>query len=143
MEVANLLKRRDFRSFKIFVSGNACCSPLIKNVFEDSYEFKTMGLSISSQIKKSNVLVIAGAITNKNAEELRSLYDQMQKPCWVIALGACACSGGAYQPSYSVVKGLDKILPVDIYVPGCPPTVGAVMSALEKLQKKEKVAAGE
>ena len=85
---------------------------------------------------QSDVMIVAGTLTNKMAPALRKVYDQMSEPRWVISMGSCANGGGYYHYSYSVVRGCDRVVPVDIYVPGCPPTAEALVYGILQLQKK-------
>jgi NADH-quinone oxidoreductase subunit B len=86
--------------------------------------------------RQSDVMIVAGTLVNKMAPALRKVYDQMPDPKWVISMGSCANGGGYYHYSYSVVRGCDRVVPVDVYVPGCPPTAEALVYGILQLQKK-------
>ena len=86
--------------------------------------------------RQSDVMIVAGTLVNKMAPALRKVYDQMADPKWVISMGPCANGGGYYHYSYSVVRGCDRIVPVDVYVPGCPPTAEALLYGILQLQNK-------
>jgi NADH-quinone oxidoreductase subunit B len=100
------------------------------------YDAERFGFAPRASPRQSDVMIVAGTLTNKMAPALRKVYDQMPEPRYVISMGSCANGGGYYHYSYSVVRGCDRIVPVDIYVPGCPPTAEALLYGVLLLQKK-------
>ena len=96
----------------------------------------TIGFRPRASPRQSDVMIVAGTLTNKMAPALRKVYDQMPEPRYVISMGSCANGGGYYHYSYSVVRGCDRVVPVDIYVPGCPPTAEALIYGILQLQAK-------
>ncbi len=122
--------------------GIACCAIEMMHASMPRYDLERFGFAPRPSPRQSDVLIVAGTITNKMAPALRKLYDQMPEPRWVISMGSCANSGGLYHYSYSVVRGCDRILPVDIYVPGCPPTAEALLYGVLLLQRKIRRAGG-
>jgi len=116
--------------------GLSCCGIELMAMFGPKFDIARFGAEAARfSPRQCDLLVVAGTLTWKMAAACRTIYDQMPDPKWVIAMGVCSSSGGMYD-SYSVVQGVDMILPVDIYVPGCPPRPDAVIDALIKLQKK-------
>jgi NADH-quinone oxidoreductase subunit B len=116
--------------------GLACCAVEMMHAYAARYDLDRMGLVPRASPRQSDVMIVAGTLTNKMAPALRKVYDQMPEPRWVISMGSCANGGGYYHYSYSVVRGCDRIVPVDIYVPGCPPTAEALVYGILQLQKK-------
>ena len=116
--------------------GLACCAVEMMQSAASKYDFDRFGIVFRPSPRQSDVMIVAGTLTNKMAPALRKVYDQMPEPRWVISMGSCANGGGYYHYSYSVVRGCDKIVPVDIYVPGCPPTAEALLYGILQLQKK-------
>ncbi|KAK6814805.1 NADH-ubiquinone oxidoreductase 19.3 kDa subunit [Aspergillus parasiticus] len=114
----------------------ACCGVEMMHVSMPRYDQDRLGIIFRASPRQADVMIVAGTVTNKMAPALRQLYDQMPDPKWVISMGSCASGGGYYYYSYSVVRGVDRVVPVDIYVPGCPPTPEALMYAIFQLQKK-------
>lgn len=100
------------------------------------YDQDRLGVVFRASPRQSDIMIVAGTLTNKMAPALRTVYDQMPEPRWVISMGSCANGGGYYHYSYSVVRGCDRIVPVDIYVPGCPPTAEALLYGMLQLQRK-------
>jgi len=116
--------------------GLACCAVEMIHSYMSRYDLDRFGIIPRPSPRQSDVMIVAGTLTNKMAPALRKVYDQMAEPRWVISMGSCANGGGYYHYSYSVVRGCDRIVPVDIYVPGCPPTAEALVYGLLQLQKK-------
>lgn len=107
--------------------GLACCAIEMMHLSTPRYDQDRLGIIFRASPRQSDVMIVAGTLTNKMAPALRQVYDQMPDPRWVISMGSCANGGGYYHYSYSVTRGCDRIVPVDIYVPGCPPTSEALM----------------
>jgi NADH dehydrogenase (ubiquinone) Fe-S protein 7 len=118
--------------------GLACCAVEMIHAAMPRYDMERMGLVFRASPRQSDVMIVAGTLTNKMAPALRKVYDQMPDPRWVVSMGSCANGGGYYHYSYAVVRGCDRIVPVDIYVPGCPPTAEGLLYGLLQLQKKVK-----
>ncbi len=116
--------------------GLACCAVEMIHSYMSRYDLDRFGIIPRPSPRQSDVMIVAGTLTNKMAPALRRVYDQMAEPRWVISMGSCANGGGYYHYSYSVVRGCDRIVPVDIYVPGCPPTAEALVYGLLQLQKR-------
>ena len=117
-------------------TGLACCAVEMMQMSMPRYDVERFGTAPRASPRQSDVLIVAGTLTNKMAPALRKVYDQMPEPRYVISMGSCANGGGYYHYSYSVVRGCDRVLPVDIYVPGCPPTAEALLYGILLLQKK-------
>lgn len=118
--------------------GLACCAVEMMHTAASRFDLDRFGLVFRPSPRQSDVMIVAGTLTNKMAPALRKVYDQMAEPRYVISMGSCANGGGYYHYSYSVVRGCDRIVPVDIYVPGCPPTAEALLYGILQLQRKIK-----
>ncbi len=116
--------------------GLACCAVEMMHTIGARYDLDRFGIFPRASPRQSDVMIVAGTLCNKMAPALRKVYDQMAEPRWVISMGSCANGGGYYHYSYSVVRGCDRVVPVDIYVPGCPPTAEALLYGVLQLQKK-------
>ena len=116
--------------------GLACCAVEMMHTYVSRYDLDRFGVVPRASPRQSDVIIVAGTLTNKMAPAFRKVYDQMAEPRYVISMGSCANGGGYYHYSYSVVRGCDRVVPVDIYVPGCPPTAEALLYGILQLQKK-------
>jgi NADH-quinone oxidoreductase subunit B len=116
--------------------GLACCAVEMIQAAMPRYDVERFGFAPRASPRQSDVMIVAGTLVNKMAPALRKVYDQMPEPRYVISMGSCANGGGYYYFSYSTVRGCDRVLPVDIYVPGCPPTAESLVYGILQLQKK-------
>ena len=116
--------------------GLACCAVEMIHAAMPRYDMERFGMIPRASPRQADLMIVAGTLTNKMAPAIRKVYDQMAEPRYVISMGSCANGGGYYHYSYSVVRGCDRIIPVDIYVPGCPPTAEALMYGILQLHRK-------
>ena len=116
--------------------GLACCAIEMMQASMPRYDLERFGTAPRASPRQSDLMIVAGTLTNKMAPALRKVYDQMPEPRYVISMGSCANGGGYYHYSYAVVRGCDRIVPVDIYVPGCPPTAEALLYGILQLQRR-------
>nr|WP_281347191.1 NADH-quinone oxidoreductase subunit B [Thermosulfurimonas marina] len=121
--------------------GLACCAIEMMATGASHHDLDRFGIIFRASPRQADVLIVAGTVTKKMAPVVRRVYDQMPEPRYVIAMGSCACTGGVFR-TYSTVQGCDEFLPVDIYIPGCPPRPEALMYGLRKLQEKIRREAG-
>ena len=122
-------------SFWPLTFGLACCALEMMQATVSRYDFDRFGVIFRASPRQADLIIVAGTLTNKMAPGIRRLYEQVLDPKWVLSMGSCANGGGYYHYSYSVVKGCNRIIPVDIYIPGCPPTAEALMFGVIQLQK--------
>jgi NADH-quinone oxidoreductase subunit B len=117
--------------------GTACCAIELMATGASRYDFDRLGMIFRASPRQADLIIAAGTITKKMGPRLRLLYDQMAEPRYVIAMGGCTCGGGPfYYDSYAVEKGIDHIVPVDVYIPGCPPRPESLLEGCLTLQKK-------
>ena len=116
--------------------GLACCAIEMMGVGSAHYDLDRFGSFFRTSPRQSDVMIVSGTVTKKMAPTIRRLYDQMPEPKWVIAMGSCATAGGPYVNSYAVVQGVDQIVPVDVYIPGCPPNPAALIYGINTLREK-------
>jgi len=115
--------------------GIACCAIEMMATGASRYDLDRFGSFFRATPRQADFMFVSGTINEKMADTVKLLYDQMAEPRWILAMGACACSGGPFAGSYNVVPGVDKVIPVDVYVPGCPPRPETLLDGLLRLQK--------
>jgi len=116
--------------------GLACCAIEMMATFASRFDVERFGMVTWASPRHSDLMIVSGTVTIKMAPMLKRIYDQMPDPKWVISMGSCANSGGPFRHGYHVVKGVDRVVPVDVYVPGCPPTPESLMFGILKLQEQ-------
>ena len=120
--------------------ATSCCGIEFMAVGAARYDFARFGFEVArASPRQADMIMVAGTITHKMAPVLKRLYDQMADPKYVVAVGGCAISGGPFKKSYHVLNGVDKILPVDVYIPGCPPRPESLLYGMMQLQRKVKL----
>jgi NADH-quinone oxidoreductase subunit B len=134
-----ILTTLDQVSLWYMLFGLACCAIEMMATGASHYDFDRFGMIFRASPRQCDLMIVAGTCTLKMAPRVKLLYQQMPEPKYVIAMGGCATNGGPfYYDNYSVLKGIDKVIPVDVYLPGCPPRPEALMYSVMKLQEKVK-----
>lgn len=136
--VDSLLNWGRLSSLWYMLFGLACCAIEMMQTGGPRTDLDRFGAVPRASPRQSDLMIVAGTLTYKMALRTKILYDQMPEPKYVLSMGSCANCGGLFRPAYSVVKGVDKIIPVDVYVPGCPPRPEALTEGLLKIQEKMK-----
>ena len=120
--------------------ATSCCGIEFMSVGAARYDFARFGFEVTrNSPRQADLIMVAGTITHKMAPAFKRLYDEMAEPKYVVAVGGCTISGGPFKSSYNVVKGIEEIVPVDVYIPGCPPRPEAILYGMMQLQRKVKI----
>ena len=136
-QVNKLLTASQAKSLWYLLFGTACCAIELMATGASRYDFDRLGMIFRASPRQSDLMIVAGTITYKMAPVVKRLYDQMAEPRYVLAMGGCAIGGGPfYYDSYAVLRGIDKVIPVDIYVPGCPPRPESLLHGCLEIRKK-------
>jgi len=122
-------------SFYPLTFGLACCAVEMMHATVSRYDYDRFGIIFRASPRQADLIIVAGTLTLKMSPALRKIYEQMSTPNWVISMGSCANGGGYYHYANTVVKGCNKIIPVDLYIPGCPPTAESLFFGTLKLQQ--------
>lgn len=135
-QLDNLINLARSRSIWPLTFGIACCAIEMMNSSATNHDADRFGFFYRNTPRQADVMIVSGTVNKKLGKRLKVLYEQMAEPKWVISMGACANQGGPFRQGYTVVEGVDKIVPVDVYVPGCPPRPEALLQALLLLRDK-------
>ncbi len=129
------LKLIRYSPWLVHFNTGACngCDIEVLTALTPLYDPERFGIKLAPSIRHGDILIVTGGVTWKAAERLKRLYEQMPRPKFVVAVGTCACSGGVFSGGYGIVGGVDKVIPVDMYIPGCPPRPEAILHALVEL----------
>lgn len=134
--VEELVRAAQAGSLWYLTFGLACCAVEMMHTAAARYDFDRFSMIPRASPRQADLMIVSGTLTNKMARAIRKVYDQMAEPRYVISMGSCANGGGYYHYAYSVVRGCDRIIPVDVYVPGCPPTPEALLYGVMQLQRR-------
>ena len=135
LKIITLVSWARHGSFYPLTFGLACCAVEMMHATVSRYDYDRFGIIFRASPRQADLMIVAGTLTLKMAPALKKIYEQMAGPKWVISMGSCANGGGYYHFASTVVKGCNKIIPVDLYVPGCPPTAEALYYGTLKLQQ--------
>ena len=137
-KVDELLNTARANSLFFMLFGLACCGIELMQTGGPRSDIERFGMAPRATPRQSDLMIVAGTVTLKMASRVKRLYEQMPEPKYVISMGSCSNSGGLFQGGYSVLNGVDRVIPVDVYLPGCPPRPEALISAMMEVQKKIK-----
>lgn len=135
LKIITLINWARHGSFYPLTFGLACCAVEMMHATVSRYDYDRFGILFRASPRQADLIIVAGTLTLKMAPALRKIYEQMTSPKWVISMGSCANGGGYYHFANTVVKGCNKIIPVDMYIPGCPPTAESLFFGTLKLQQ--------